>query len=332
MQVRNIIKNFILTIVSVIIISFLLEGFIRFVLKDKPRGKDKVELKEQPISFIQDEILGWKPKTGNFKFEPWSKNGNITKLTNLEDGRRFTGKNQEEKKVIFIGGSLTQGWAVDDSESFVWLLQEKKQDFNFINYGVGGYGGVQSLLKLKEISSNMDNINYIIYGFIPHHEVRNIASGSWMYQLNKASRGTEGKLLLPYASIKNDELRIHKPKEYLKLPLGNISAFISKIEKRILKISSLKRSFDETKISQEIILEMKGIADKKNAKFILLFLNKLPDEKRAEYVKFFNEKSIQNINCYFLEGEKYAVEGEGHPNAVSHKIVSDCIYSKLFKN
>lgn len=332
MQVRNIIKNFILTIVSVIIISFLLEGFIRFVLKDKPRGKDKVELKEQPISFIQDEILGWKPKTGNFKFEPWSKNGNTTKLTNLEDGRRFTGKNQEKRKVIFIGGSLTQGWAVDDSESFVWLLQEKKQDFNFINYGVGGYGGVQSLLKLKEISSNMDNIYYIIYGFIPHHEVRNIASGSWMYQLNKASRGTEGKLLLPYASIKNDKLKIHKPKEYLKLPLGNISAFISKIEKRILKISSLKRSFDETKISQEIILEMKGIADKKNAKFILLSLNKLPDEKRAEYDKFFNKKNIQNINCYFLEGEKYAVEGEGHPNAASHKIVSDCIYRKLFKN
>ena len=191
---------------------------------------------------------------------------------------------------------------------------------------------MQSLLKLKEISSNIDNINYIIYGFIPHHEVRNIASGSWMYQLNKASRGTEGKLLLPYASIKNDKLKIHKPKEYLKLPLGNISAFISKIEKRILKISSLKRSFDETKISQEIILEMKGIADKKNAKFILLFLNKLPDEKRAEYEKFFNEKSIQNINCYFLEGEKYAVEGEGHPNAVSHKIVSDCIFRKLFKN
>ena len=332
MQVRNIIKNFILTIVSVIIISFLLEGFIRFVLKDKPRGKDKVELKEQPISFIQDEILGWKPKTGNFKFEPWSKNGNTTKLTNLEDGRRFTGKNQEKRKVIFIGGSLTQGWAVDDSESFVWLLQEKKKDFNFINYGVGGYGGVQSLLKLKEISSNIDNINYIIYGFIPHHEVRNIASGSWMYQLNKASRGTEGKLLLPYASIKNDKLKIHKPKEYLKLPLGNISAFISKIEKRILKISSLKRSFDETKISQEIILEMKGIADKKNAKFILLSLNKLPDEKRAEYDKFFNKKNIQNINCYFLEGEKYAVEGEGHPNAASHKIVSDCIYRKLFKN
>ena len=115
------------------------------------------------------------------------------------------------------------------------VITREKKDFNFINYGVGGYGGVQSLLKLKEISSNIDNINYIIYGFIPHHEVRNIASGSWMYQLNKASRGTEGKLLLPYASIKNDKLKIHKPKEYLKLPLGNISAFISKIEKRIFK-------------------------------------------------------------------------------------------------
>ena len=104
MQVRNIIKNFILTIVSVIIISFLLEGFIRLVLKDKPRGKDKVELKEQPISFIQDEILGWKPKTGNFKFEPWSKNGNITKLTNLEDGRRLQEKIRKKKKLFLSAG------------------------------------------------------------------------------------------------------------------------------------------------------------------------------------------------------------------------------------
>ena len=99
MQPQNIIKNVILTMVSVILIFFLLEGFIRFVLKDKPRGKDKVELKEQPISFIQDEILGWKPKTGNFKFKPWSKNGNMTNLTNLEDGRRFTGKNQKEETL-----------------------------------------------------------------------------------------------------------------------------------------------------------------------------------------------------------------------------------------
>ena len=153
-----------------------------------------------------------------------------------------------------------------------------------------------------------------------------------MYQLNKASRGTEGKLLLPYASIENDKLRIHKPKEYLKLPLGNVSALISKIEKRILKLSSLKRSFDETKISQEVILEMKKIADEKNSKFILLFLNKLPNKKLIDYEKFINDKSIQNINCNFLEGDKYAVEGEGHPNAISHEIVSDCIYSKLFKN
>ena len=124
MQVHNITKNIILTIVSLIIIFFLLEGFIRLVLKDKPRGKDKIELKEQPISFVQDESLGWKPKTGNFKFKPWSKNGNTTKLTNLEDGSRFTGKNQEKEKFIRV---TDPSWAVDDSESFVWLLQEKKK-------------------------------------------------------------------------------------------------------------------------------------------------------------------------------------------------------------
>ena len=169
----------------------------------------------------------------------------------------------------------------------------------------------------------------VIYGFIPHHEVRNIASGSWMHLLNKGSRGTEGKLSLPYASIKNQKLVIHKPKKYLKLPLGNKSALIAKIEKKILKLNSFRRSFQETKISKEIILNMKEIAEENDSKFILLILNKIPEEKFVKYKKFFEEKSIEHINCYFPEGKEYRVEGEGHPNRIGHKFVSDCIYAQL---
>ena len=62
---------------------------------------------------------------------------------------------------------------------------------------------LMSLGNFENTSNVQKNIKFVIYGFIPHHEVRNIASGSWMHMLNKGSRGTEGKVSLPYASIKN---------------------------------------------------------------------------------------------------------------------------------
>jgi len=306
-----------------------LELFIRFVLGDNPRNELDFDLKDQPISFIEDKILGWKPKPGEYIFKPWGESGRTTKLTNLDDGERLTGHKNKENKIVFIGGSLTQGWAVDDSSTFSWLLQKKFKNYKVKNYGVGGYGGVQSFLKLKNIFENQKNIKFVIYGFIPHHEVRNIASGSWIYLLNKGSRGTEGKLSLPYASIKKQKLVIYKPKKYLKLPLGNNSALIAKIEKKILKLTSFRRSLQETKISKAIILSMKEITEENGSKFILLILNKIPEEKLVKYKKFFEEKSIEHINCYFPEGDEYRVEGEGHPNLIGHKFVSDCIYSQL---
>jgi len=150
-----------------------------------------------------------------------------------------------------------------------------------------------------------------------------------MYWLNTASRGTEGKLSLPYASIKDKKLKIHKPKQYLKLPFGNKSALITKIEKRVLKLNAFRRTLHETKISQEIILSMKKISEENKSRFAFLILQKIPGEKFIKYKEFFKKNSVDHINCYFPEGKEYSVEGEGHPNEIGHKSVSECIYDQL---
>ena len=328
---RNKVQNFILFIVSISLILLILELFILFILEDKPRNQSNAKLKDQPISFIEDEILGWKPKPGEYIFSPWSEGGRKTKLTNFNDGSRLTGNNKKKNKIIFIGGSLTQGWAFDDENTFAALLQKQIINYKIKNYGVGGYGGTQSFLKLKNIFNDQDDIKMVIYGFIPHHEIRNIAGGSWMYLLEKNSRGTEGELSLPYASLKNNNIEIHKPKKYFTLPFGDKSALIAKIEKRILKIESFKRSVQKTEISKKIILNMNKISEKNQAKFILLFLNiqELPAKKYAAYNEFLKKNNISFIKCQFPLGEKYSVKGEGHPNKKGHQSISECIYKKL---
>ena len=58
---KKISQNFFLIFFSLIIIFLVLEVFIRIVLGDSPRKKFDLDTRGQPIPFIEDEILGWKP-------------------------------------------------------------------------------------------------------------------------------------------------------------------------------------------------------------------------------------------------------------------------------
>ena len=321
------IKNYSLSFITVVLILVLIEILLR-VTGSNPRIIRDFSLNE-PITNIPDKNLGWSTKVGQHIFKPWSDEGKIKTLTINEDKSRFTGNdNFHKKKIIFIGGSVTQGWAVDDLETFSSFLQKKTKKYKINNFGVGGYGGFQSLLLLEEIFTNYNDIELVVYGFTPHHEVRNVAAGSWMYLLNFFS--TRGFVKLPYGSIdKENNLVKNEPIEYIKLPFGNKSALIAKLEKRIMKIKSLRREYNQFEISKAIINEMNKISNKNNSQFKFLLLEGLPKEKNDMYEKFLIENNIPLIDCPVPYGQEYVVKGEGHPSPLAHKFVSECIYKKI---
>ena len=321
------IKNFSLSFFTVILILSLIEISLRLT-GSSPRIIHDFTLNE-PLTNIPDENLGWSPIVGQHIFQPWSKDGKITKFTINKDKSRVTGQdNSQKKKIIFIGGSLTQGWAVDDLETFSSFIKTKNKKYKISNFGVGGYGGFQSLLLLENIFNNDKNVKLVIYGYIPHHEVRNVAAGSWMYLLNFFS--TRGFVKLPYASINNkNNLIRNKPIKYIILPFGNKSALIAKLEKKIMKIRSLKREYKKFEISKAIIKEMNKISNENNSEFKFLILENLPKEKIDKYEKFLKKNNIALINCPMPQGEEYVVKGEGHPSALGHKIASECIYKEI---
>ena len=180
--------------------------------------------------------MGWSPIIGIHNFKPWAENGKNTVLTFNNDTSRFISDQKENlEKIIFVGGSITNGWAVSDNETFPYLLQKKYKNFKVYNFAVGGYGGYQSLLNLEKIYKKKENVKFVIYGFIPHHEVRNVAAGSWLYLLNYVSK--RGVVNLPYASLdKNGKLAHHAPDELIKVPLSEKLSFSAKIEKKNYEI------------------------------------------------------------------------------------------------
>ena len=321
----NIVKNILLIFFSFLVILFFLELVLR-ISGDSPRI-DNLGRSSDPIIYKNDNNIGWVHKTGKYQFKPWSNEGKITNFTIEKDGSRTNSVQKNSgANVLFFGGSLTQGWAVDDEETFTKHFQELNKDFRVLNYGVGGYGGYQSLKLLKKISKNLDTIHHIVYGFIDHHEVRNVAAGSWMYLLNKYS--TRGHVLVPYGSIENGQLKENPPIKYIKIPLSEYSALIAKIEKRLMKLKSNKREKDQFEISKLIITEMSNHAKQLNSKFSVLMLDS-SEESLSKYSIFFKEEKINFIHCPFPSNE--IVKGEGHPNSAGHKEVANCLNENFIK-
>ena len=329
------INNYIISIVSILIVLSLIEIILR-IKGDLPRDNNfKINKNNEPVVYQEDSAIGWIHRPGNYTFTPWSKEGKYTNFKVNDDLSRSTYyKSNKNNNIFFIGGSLTQGWAVDDKDNYVSLFQKEFTNYRVKNYGVGGYGGYQSLLLLEKVIKNSNNLSHVFYGFIPHHEVRNVAAGSWVSFLNKHSR--RGHASVPYASIdKAGNLLRHQPSDYLKIYFGDKSSLITKIEKRIMKIRSKRREVKQVDISKKIIEEMKNVSEKKGAKFHIILINKIKEENLNNYNSFFNNKKISVANCQVPEGSGFNIIGEGHPNRKAYMIVKNCLsnyFKKIIKN
>ena len=89
----------------------------------------------------------------------------------LPDGSRATGSSQDvdAESLILVGGSLTQGFAVSDHETFAWKLQQKHPGVTVTKYGTGAYGTYQSLLTLEQVFARQETPALVLYGFYEGH-------------------------------------------------------------------------------------------------------------------------------------------------------------------
>ncbi len=316
--------------ISLVIIELLLRALGFEAQKYREHG-----LKE-PTTNKYHQILGWEPKEGVYDFPPYSESENYTKLTILKDGSRYSGKSATNVKgdIIVVGGSFSQGWGINDEETFSYLLQKKFPNFKVKNYSTNGYSSFQSLLMLEEIFKKNKNVKLVIYSYIFHHETRNYGNASWIQALSNFKSHTH--VSLPYARLdKNNNLIRYKPIKYFKLPLRKHSVLITKIEKKIMRARLFSLNIDETKITQKIIHEMKLLSEKNRSKFVFLNLDPPSESMRVSgknhlisYNKFTKKNKIKLIDCGYELTEKQRVKVDGHPNNKAHIMYADCIYNE----
>ena len=328
----------IIIFISIIITLATIEIFLRiFVIK--PWEYLKVE---DPLINLNDPVLGWKAKEGTYNFSPMHRTGNSFSLKINKNGNRENGSSKIDNKneILLIGGSFTQGWGVNDNETFSFKLQENYNNYKIYNFGQAGYGTIQSYLLLKEQLLKSKNPKLIIYGIIQHHEYRNIAHESWLRMLSQYS--SRGSVSTPYGSLsKKNELIIYPPIGYSTLPFREKLSTITLIEKVYNKLNSKKRVYkrlgDGKKIKQQVlvtrktIMNIKKISKKINSNFVVVNLDWAGSLKMNNYKNFFKEKNINFVNCAVPLDKKFAIPGDYHTNEMAHTLYKECLIDYIDK-
>ena len=287
--------------------------------------------------FKDDSILGWIATEEEYKIYPADQREKTFNLSIGKSGERKTGLDRKnfDKEFLIVGGSFTQGWGVNDEETFSAKLEKKYSDIKVHNYGQGGYGTVQSALLLEREIIKKKLSELVIYGFIEHHEYRNVARHNWMRTLEMYSQ--RGTTKTPYGIINDqNKLILKKPVFYVNFPFKENLSLITLIEKVYSKNRSKKgfprdseRKKQQKIVTEKTILKMKKIAEKNNSDFLVIILDYMNKYNIENYEKFFKNNQINFVNCAIPLIDEMVLIGDYHPSQKGHSHYSECLYDYI---
>jgi lysophospholipase L1-like esterase len=286
---------------------------------------------DMPIIHEPHPRFGWRNKPGEYAFgrvEP-------IRVTFWPDGTRATAPRpvEESFRIALIGDSFTEGWAVTDSQTFGWRLQERLARASVRNYGSAGYGTTQALLSLKEILAKPDaRPQVVVYGFSDLHEERNVAAMTWLRSLAEvAHRGHPG---VPYASLASDgSLRFHPPTQYSMWPLHEQSALVATLEGAWTQFASRGRGASGRAVTDALLLELDRAVRASGGRLIVAQLWYYFPGTEAHYTGFFAEHGVAAPDCRhprFLAPEMQ-VPYYGHPNGMINAHWAACIEAAILR-
>lgn len=292
-------------------------------------------LENEPTTLEYNSSLGWRNKEGQYKFPPYYPGGSEVHMSFLKMGLRKTHKNQsnirdDRPKIIFVGGSYTQGLAISDYETYPWKMQEHFPSFEVLNWGTAAYGTYQSLLTLEQILPSVHDPKIIIYGFQEHHEDRNVAPAYWLASLSRYSKRSH--VFVPYATVDNNNKLIrHPPEAYTLWPFSDKLSIILLLEDVLMNVKTYKREAQKRIVAQKILLQMQKLSDRYSARFLVAMLE-VEERTKTQYKEFLESNSIMAIDCVFPIGGEMRVRGEGHPNGDMNSKWASCIEDFLCKH
>jgi hypothetical protein len=318
-------RNLLLFAVALVVALLVGEAALR-IAGYRPREDDRRAARE-PVLFEPDPVLGWRPKPGTYVYPAYTSGRPDIHVTIWPDGSRATAEERVSgrPRVLFLGGSFTQGWAISDEETMLYKLQRMFPDVEFVNLGVGGYGTYQCLLRLEEtLRSDPEPPVVVVYAFFIDHETRNVAVAEWLRILRRF--GNRGHVATPYCRLAGDGTLRRMPAEaYPVWPGDDRSSLINLMKDSYAGFRFRGRAAEARPVTFRLVAEMRDLCASRGIPFLFLFL--AGGDWQADYDRFLESEKILHADCSdpFFDLASSRVAGEGHPNGRMNSIWAACV-------
>lgn len=268
-----------------------------------------------PIRYDSNILYGYSPKIDQKKNR--FKNSTVT-INDLGLRSIYSWKNNKEKKIVFLGDSVTFGGSyIDDRNLFSHIVCEKLRQFTCGNAGVNSYGVYNTIMRSK-YDERIQSADIFVFLFPPDDFLRDYRNSetAHFYLNNK-------KFLLP--SITEAISFIST-----KYDLNN---YISKFNDTI---TIENHDLDFVDYSIELLKEEVGNKKLKN-KIVLVFLSNRKDDKflKTKLNKYIKTKLQEKVDIHLLENylteDFFFYDNSVHLSEKGHEVVAKRISSVLKK-
>jgi len=315
------------TICSAIIILFLVTSEIVLRRKVGPwrvRSPATLVMVEPARPYYRaDQSLGYLPVPGTFKITlpgPYS-----FRITHGENGLRLTRPLDtqpagEKGQIWIFGCSFTEGWTLNDEETYPWLLQAQLKNHDVVNFGVSGYGTLQSLIQFREALKSGTRPAVVVLSYASFHDRRNTLARSWM-----KTRMTFGPSIylsdvkLPFmkwSANQKPEL-LYRPIEYKEVPLARYSALANTLDETLNRM--VDKTYHSHEVSKSLIEDFAELCRANQIHFIVAGITS--DATTAEILEYCKSGGIDTVDISVdLDiKENTNLPYDNHPSALANQ-------------
>jgi hypothetical protein len=249
------------------------------------------------------------------------------RVTHRENGLRITRPlaayedGVSRSQLWILGCSYTHGWSLNDEETYPWLVQERLPDYEVVNFGVGGYGTLQSLLQFQEALGRGPAPQVAVVAYGSFHDARNTLNRYRMKGITLPAG--QAKVLLPCARIGGDDaLEIFSVEADYYRPwlLQGQLAFVHFLEESANRRELLRvRSHSVSKL---IITEFKRTADRYGVALVVAGVFRNPET--TDMLRYARGEGLASVDISVRDAPEFRnLPHDAHPNARANRRFAD---------
>ena len=274
-------------------------------------------------------VLGWANREGVHRADDPGR----SEMAFWAGGRRAsrpdeTLPKESSLRAVLVGGSWFQGFGVVDRETFAWRLGELLPYARFDNYGTGGYGTLQSLMRVELVARTTDPApDLLVYGFASFHDVRNVQTYQWASGLRDRSGQ---RLAPPRASIEAGRVVRHPPGALPDWPLERLSGLVAALHEAWFRHALRDRNAQVQPVTQRLLWQMQQAADQIGSRLLVMLIYGF--DELDPYVLDMARRRVDFVDCRYPEDprqRRLRVGGTGHPNAIVHDYWARCLAARI---